>query len=136
MKKIITVLVVGLLFLLVACASGEMDDPNSQNAGQPTTITATQARNMMEELTDFILLDVRTETEFQNRRIEGAFLLPYDEIKSRAEAELPDKDAVILLYCQSGRRSALAAASLAAIGYTNIYDFGGIINWPYGSISG
>ena len=99
------------------------------------TITATEAHNMMEEMDNFILLDVRTEEEFREMRIEGALLIPYDEIKNRAEAELLDKNSVILIYCRSGRRSALAAADLAVLGYTNVYDFGGIIDWSYESIS-
>ena len=90
----------------------------------------------MTETDNFILLDVRTEAEFRERRIEGAILIPYNEIRSRAESELPDKNAVILIYCRSGRRSALAAADMAALGFTNIYDFGGIIDWSYESISG
>ena len=100
------------------------------------TITATEARNMMVEAYNFILLDVRTEEEFRERRIDGALLIPYDEIWDRAEMELSDKDAVILLYCRSGRRSALAAEELVALGYANIYDFGGINDWPYESVSG
>lgn len=95
------------------------------------TITAQQAYSMINELTDFILLDVRTSEEFLAIRIDGAILIPYNEIADRAAAELPDKNAVILIYCRSGRRSANAARSLADMGYTNVYDFGGIIDWPF-----
>jgi len=91
---------------------------------------------MMEALDSFVLLDVRTMAEFEEVRIEGAVLIPYTEITRRAQAELSDQEAVILIYCRSGRRSALAAADLAALGYTNIYDFGGIENWPYETTSG
>ena len=100
------------------------------------TITATEALNMMAKSHSFVLLDVRTVAEYQEIRIEGALLIPYDAIKSRAETELSDKNAVILIYCRSGRRSAIAAADLVALGFTSVYDFGGIINWPYESISG
>ena len=135
MKKLVFILGVGPLFLLASCAS---ETPN--NSENPAlswqTISATEARNIMTETDNFILLDVRTEAEFRERRIEGAVLIPYDEIKSRAETELPDKNAVILIYCRSGRRSALAAADMAALGFANIYDFGGIIDWSYESISG
>ena len=135
MKKTSLLLLAGLLFIFTACTSEIVDDSDHPTHGWQT-ITATQARNMMAGADSFVLLDVRTETEFQERRIDGAVLIPYDEIKDRAEVELPDKNAVILLYCRSGRRSALAAAELAALGYTNIYDFGGIINWPHEVISG
>jgi rhodanese-related sulfurtransferase len=100
------------------------------------TITAKEAYRMMGELDNYILLDVRTPAEFQEMRIDGAVLIPDYEIKNRAEVELPDKNAVIFVYCRSGRRSAQAAADLAALGYKNIYDFGGIINWPYKKASG
>ena len=100
------------------------------------TITATEALTMIAELDNFILLDVRTVAEYQEIRIEGAVLIPYDVIKDKAETELPDKNTVILVYCRSGRRSALAAADLVALGFTHIYDFGGIINWPFETISG
>jgi rhodanese-related sulfurtransferase len=63
-------------------------------------------------------------------------LIPYDEIDSRAETEFPNKDMHILIYCRSGRRSAIAAQELIELGYTNVYDFGGIIDWPYTTVSG
>ena len=91
---------------------------------------------MMESVDDFILLDVRTEEEFRENRIGGAILIPDYEISARAGLELPDKDAVILIYCRSGRRSENAARELADMGYTNVYDFGGIIDWPYETASG
>ena len=141
MKKIILILAIGLLFLFAACSNeaNEINEPSDDlGSTSPSwqTITATEALGMMAEAGGFILLDVRTEAEFQERRIDGALLIPYDEIKNRAETELLDKNAIILIYCRSGRRSALAAADLVALGYTNIYDFGGVIDWPYESISG
>ena len=123
----------------------EMDETIEENTTVGTsnypslswqTITATEALSMMAKSHSFILLDVRTVAEFQERRIDGAILIPYDEIRNRAETELLDKDAIILIYCRSGRRSALAAADLVALGFTNIYDFGGIIDWPYETING
>jgi len=129
MKKIFFVLLVGVFFMITAY-------PHIIALGSDTpqpwrTITAGEARRIMAESDNYILLDVRTEAEFRERRIPGAILMPVTEISSRAEAELPDKDALILLYCQSGRRSASAAASLAALGYSNIHDLGGINSWPY-----
>jgi len=91
---------------------------------------------MMQDTDDYILLDVRTEEEFKEKRIEGAILIPHDEIRDRAETELPDKNAVILVYCRSGNRSKIAASELCEMGYTNIYEFGGINYWPYETVSG
>ena len=90
---------------------------------------------MMTDGEAFILLDVRTEAEFKAKRIEGAVLIPDYEMKQRAAAELPGKNARILIYCRSGRRSAQAAKDLIKIGYTNVFDFGGINDWPYETIS-
>jgi len=84
----------------------------------------------------YILLDVRSESEFNEQRIDGAIVLPVDEIINRAAAVLPDKDTAILVYCRSGSRSATASNELVGMGYTNVYDIGGIIDWPYGTISG
>ena len=94
-------------------------------------ISPETAYAMMAELDNFILLDVRTEAEFREKYIEGAILIPSAELAERAFTELPDRNQVILLYCQSGRRSANAANQLISMGYTNVYDFGGIGNWPY-----
>ena len=99
-------------------------------------ITAEQAKAIMDESKPFVLLDVRTDEEFKEKRIDGAILIPDYEIKNRATAELPDKNALILVYCRSGRRSANAANELIALGYTNVYDFGGIIDWPFDTVSG
>jgi len=119
-----------LFFLFTTCSRSNADVNTWQ------TITAEEAYRMMNELDNYILLDVRTVSEYNEIRINGAILIPDYEIKQRAETELPDKNAVILIYCRSGRRSALAAAVLAELGYTNVYDFGGIINWPYETVRG
>lgn len=96
-----------------------------------THITPEEAKTMMDEQMGYILLDVRAQSEFDEGHIEGAILIPDTEIASRAEAELTEKDTTILIYCRSGRRSKLAAQTLADLGYTNIYEFGGIGDWPY-----
>ncbi len=94
-------------------------------------ITAEAAKKMMDENEELIILDVRTQEEFDTGHIEGAVLIPDSDIKKKAEEILKDKSATILLYCRSGRRSALAAQDLSDLGYTAIYDFGGIIDWTY-----
>ncbi|MBQ9129450.1 MAG: rhodanese-like domain-containing protein [Clostridia bacterium] len=81
-----------------------------------------------------IVLDVREQSEYDEGHIENALLLPYTEIDRRAEQVLPDKDALILVYCRSGRRSKIGAQSLADLGYTNVKEFGGIIDWQYGTV--
>ena len=94
-------------------------------------LTAEQAKEIMDSGQSYILLDVRTDSEYAERHIEGAVLIPDCEIAARAESELPDKNALILIYCRSGRRSANVAYELVAMGYTNVYDFGGILDWGY-----
>ena len=89
------------------------------------------AYQMMQTSNDFILLDVRTVGEFQARHIRGAILIPVNELENRAESELPDKNALIFVYCQAGRRSANAASILAGKGYTRVFDIGGIADWPF-----
>lgn len=128
-------LLLGLL-PLSACAQSPSPSDGEEGAGVYRKITAEEAQKMMEDPGSFILLDVRTPSEFEEKRIEGALLLPDTEIKEKAEEILPDKEAVILVYCRSGRRSAQSAKELNQMGYTNVYDFGGIIDWPYDTVSG
>ena len=97
-------------------------------------VSAEEAYKMMSESKDYVLLDVRTEAEFRQQRIAGAILIPDFELKEKAAVELPDKSKTILVYCRSGARSANSAKVLVGLGYTNVYDFGGIINWPYETV--
>ena len=102
-----------------------------QTAEKPwATITADEARERLEANPDAILLDVRTQEEYDGGHIPGAVCFPNEDILP--EFPLPfEKDAEILVYCRSGRRSAEAAEKLAEMGCTNVADFGGILNWPY-----
>ena len=113
--------------LLTACARTELKDKETVYMN----ITAQEAKTVMDSRTGYIILDVRTQQEYEEGHIPGAILIPDSEIGDRAEAELPDKDQLILVYCRSGRRSKLAAETLVELGYTNIMEFGGIIDWPY-----
>ena len=97
----------------------------------PRRISPSRARAIMQANPDAIILDVRTQQEFDEERIPGAVLLPYDIVGDYATEILPNKDAIILVYCRSGRRSLIAAKELVAMGYTNVYEFGGILSWPY-----
>ncbi|MDR2904781.1 MAG: rhodanese-like domain-containing protein [Helicobacteraceae bacterium] len=99
-------------------------------------ISAEKAYQIMQTSNDYILLDVRSAEEFKTKRIKGAILIPQYELKERAKAELRDKNKMILVYCRSGGRSRAAAEILADLGYKNVYDFGGIVNWEYETISG
>lgn len=104
------------------------------NANTYTQISPEEAKDMMDTQDDYVLLDVRAQSEFAEGHIEGAILIPDNEIADRAEGELTQKDATILVYCRSGRRSKPAAQALADLGYTNIYEFGGILDWPYATV--
>ena len=97
-------------------------------------LTAEEAKERMEENPNVILLDVRTQEEFDEGHIPGAVCLPNEFIT--AEMPFPfEKDAEILVYCRSGRRSAEAASKLRKLGYTDVSDFGGILDWPYETIT-
>lgn len=126
-KGLIIMLVISLsLFGLCACG-GESKNPTPQY----TQISAEKAKELMETEKDYIILDARTQEEFDEGHIGGAIMIPEYEVSTRAEKELPDKDQLILVYCRSGHRSKIAAQALADLGYTNIKEFGGIIDWPY-----
>jgi phage shock protein E len=121
-----------LLFILfLAGCTALTGGQTSKTEGVYTKITAEEAWEMMQDGEAYILLDVRTPSEFDEGHIEGAILLPDFEITKKAESVLPDKNARILLYCRSGRRSAEAAKKLIEMGYTKVFDFGGILDWEY-----
>lgn len=96
-----------------------------------TSIPVSEAKALMDSESDYVILDVRTEKEFADGHIPGAVLIPDYDIETRAETELPDKKQLILVYCRSGRRSKNAAEKLAELGYSNVKEFGGIIDWGY-----
>jgi len=123
-KGWLIVLLISLsLFGMTACSDG---GTNSYEQ-----ITPQEAKTIMDTEGEFYLIDARTAEEFAEGHIEDAILIPEYEIAQRAETELPDKDALILVYCRSGRRSKIASEELVRLGYTNVKEFGGIIDWPY-----
>lgn len=125
MKKLILLLLTAML--LTACGQ-----PNTNN--QETVymnITAQEAKQIMDSEEGHIILDTRTQAEYDEGHIPGAIVISHDEIEEKAEQLLSDKDQLLLVYCRSGRRSKLAAEALVKLGYTNIKEFGGIIDWPY-----
>lgn len=124
-KKIFLILsLIFALFVIAGCSKKE-------DKSTYTKISAEEAKKMMDENEDIIILDVRTEEEYQEGHIKEAVLIPDNEITEKAESILTDKSATILVYCRSGRRSANASRELNELGYTNIYDFGGINDWEY-----
>ena len=144
MKKALCIISVLLCILLTACGDdssigiiGGADGPTSiivAEKGEKAMyeqITAEEAKKIMDSGEEHIILDTREQDEFDEGHIPGAILIPYTEIENKAEEMLPDKDKLILVYCRSGRRSKIAAEALSKLGYTNVKEFGGIIDWPY-----
>ena len=144
MKKIFCVISAILCIIFMACGKdidigviGGADGPTAiiiAEQGEKAMyeqITVEAAKNIMDSGEDFIILDVREQDEYDSGHIPGSILIPYLEIEEKAIEVLPDKDRQILVYCRSGRRSKIASQSLAKLGYTNIKEFGGIIDWPY-----
>lgn len=123
-----------IVFLIVILLSG-CTATKEENKIMYNKITAEEAKEMI-DTQEVIILDVRTQEEFKEKHIEGALLIPDYELANVAKSKLPDKNKKILVYCRSGNRSKSAARLLIDMGYTDVYDFGGIINWPYGTVQG
>jgi len=119
MKKLLLVFLIATI--LVGCRAADAEFG---------FISTWEARDLIEGEADVIVLDVRSEEEFLTGHIEGSILLPVHEIQNYAESVLLDKDAMILVICRSGNRSRTAAQTLANLGFTNVYDMGGIMSWP------
>ncbi len=135
LKGLIVVLLISLsLFGLCAC-KGEGGNADKGNGTANTLgyeqITQAKAKEIMESGGEHIIIDARTEEEFSEGHIEGAIMIPEYEIAEKAEAQIPRKDTLILVYCRSGRRSKIASEELVKLGYTNVKEFGGIIDWQY-----
>lgn len=128
MKPLMTI-VLTAAFGALLCACGMINTKDRETTY--TMITAKEAKQIMDTQSDYVILDVRTEEEYSEGHIPGAILIPDYDIAEKAEEQLTDKDRLILVYCRSGRRSKLAAEALVSLGYTNIKEFGGIIDWPY-----
>ena len=122
MKRMISLLL--SLLLLAECGRNTADGAYQQ-------ITQEDAKEMM-DTQEVIILDVREQAEYDSGHIPGAVLLPVGTIDETTAAEvIPEKDSTVLVYCRSGNRSKTASSTLAELGYTNIYEFGGINTWPY-----
>lgn len=126
MKGFLVMLMISTITLMGCSNSNDIDI----NKTEYKRISTEEAKIIIDS-EDVTILDVRTQEEFDSGHIENAVLLPVAEITDRADNVLPDKDAKILVYCRSGNRSATASRELIRMGYTNVYDFGGINTWPY-----
>ena len=126
------ILVVLSAFLFASCVSKNINTVEVTDMKKTyVNITPEQAKEIIDNETGYVILDVRTEEEFSQGHIPGAILIPDYEISEKAESVLTDKNQTLLVYCRSGRRSKLAAQALADLGYTDIREFGGIIDWKY-----
>ena len=125
MKKLVFLLLA--VMMLAACGQDKENDREAVYVN----ITAEEAKQIMDSEEGYIILDVRTQEEYDQGHIPGAIVISHEEIAEKAEEVLTDKDQLILVYCRSGRRSKIAAEALVELGYTNIKEFGGIIDWPY-----
>ena len=127
MKRILPLFFL-LLLLLTGCG-GTASNTSSESDYQQ--ISQEEAKEMM-DTQDVIILDVREQDEYDSGHIPGAVLLPVGTIDEETAAEvIPEKDSTVLVYCRSGNRSKTASSALAELGYTNLYEFGGINTWPY-----
>lgn len=140
MKPVLRILSVAFAALLLSGCAAPQAAPAASAPPEATVtaataqyrkITAEEAKARMDSGDEILVLDVRTQEEYDAGHIAGAVLLPNETIVDTMPDSLPDLNAEILIYCRSGNRSAQAAKKLAAMGYTNVYDFGGILDWPY-----
>ena len=139
LKGLILMLSITLsLFGLCACGDKNTGEDTTGNSAENTTVSITyeqisqdEAKHIMDTEPGFVIIDARTQEEFDEGHIENAILIPEYEITERAEREIPEKDTLILVYCRSGRRSKIASDALVSLGYTNVKEFGGIIDWQF-----
>ena len=139
--RLFSLLLVSVLLVSFGGCKAKEEAPLSTEA--PTTktteminmtyeqISQDEAKRIMDTESDYIIIDARTQEEYDEGHIENAILIPEYEIQEKAPELIPDKNALILVYCRSGRRSKIASEALVQLGYTNVKEFGGIIDWEY-----
>lgn len=127
MRKLIPLF--AALLLIAGCAAPAQESGYRQ-------VTAEEAIALMEKESGYIILDVRTAQEYSEKHIPKAVNIPNESIGTEEIPALPDKNQLILVYCRSGNRSKQASEKLAALGYTNVVEFGGINSWPGETVSG
>ncbi len=146
MKKVFVIVIIiflsGILLIFASCREAGTTEkttnaPAEKTGNEPVVkvITAREAKEMMETLEEYTIVDVREQYEYDAGYIDGAVLVSLGSIEDLAPELLPDKNEILFIYCRSGRRSAEAAGILRDMGYLNIYDFGGIMDWPYETVT-
>ncbi len=139
MKRMIPLLLI--LALLTWCGGENTDNSYNSTSTESkentyTRISSDEAAEMMSQETDYIILDVRTQAEYEEKHIPGAICVPNEKISTVPPDQLSDKEQLIMVYCRSGNRSKTASQKLADMGYTNIVEFGGIIDWQGETVTG
>lgn len=114
-----------------AGSNGSNATNDSGSSASYQQVNAETAKELMDTEDDYVILDVRTQAEYDESHIPGAILIPHDTVATAAEDAPPDKGQLILVYCRSGNRSKQASQALVDLGYTNVVEFGGINSWPY-----
>ena len=120
-----------IAFFLLGCAKQAAKSDNEKLTGYQK-ITPVVVKERLDKGEKLIIVDVRTKEEYDSGHIANSLLIPYDEIEKKAPALLTDKNAAIIVYCRTGRRSEIAAKALIGMGYANVADMGGISDWKYG----
>lgn len=142
MKKLINnsvfiIILLSITFVLTGCSGDSKEELKEDFKGETyMQISMNEAVEMMKTEKDYVILDVRTYEEYKEGHIPGAICVPNETIGKDNISELPDKEQLIMVYCRSGNRSKQAASKLAEQGYTNVYEFGGILDWEGELVSG
>ncbi|MGE4453640.1 MAG: rhodanese-like domain-containing protein [Sphaerochaeta sp.] len=123
-----------IILIVLALIVGVAWKTQASETGAYEKISAQSAFSMMQERDDLLVIDVRTPQEFAEGHIQGAINVPLQTIQDGDVSALPSKDQTLLVYCRSGNRSATASKALDTMGYSAVYDFGGILSWPYGTV--
>ena len=121
-----------ILFVFVGCNGQQKetaDDGSTKLSYEQ--ISGEAAKQIIDSQSGYVIIDARTQAEYDSGHIKNAIMIPEYEISEKAAKMLPDKEQLILVYCRSGRRSKIAAQALVDLGYTNVKEFGGIIDWKY-----
>ena len=131
-KLVLLLLAISLIaFFLLGCAKQAAKSDNEKLTGYQKS-TPVVVKERLDKGEKLIIVDVRTKEEYDSGHIANSLLIPYDEIEKKAPALLTDKNAAIIVYCRTGRRSEIAAKALIGMGYTNVADMGSISDWKYG----
>ena len=138
LKRMIIVMLVALCLVTTACSQTKAPPTESETsqAISYTNISPEAAKARLDSEKGIILLDVRTLEEYTAQHIPNSILIPVDVIEAEAPLKLTDKNAVIFVYCRSGNRSVAASEALVKMGYTKVFNLGGIKDWPYETVSG